>query len=304
MRELNWIQQLNQSIDYIEENLAGEISYERLAQIAGCSVYNFQRMFSYIAGAPLSEYIRSRRLTQAAFDILGGGDRLLDLALKYGYESQEAFSRAFRAFHGVLPSRVRDRSASPGASGEENQPPLLKSCPKLSFQITAKGEIPMKYQIKQYPAFSVAGYSYTVRQADVFTEVPAIWERVFRDGTIGRVHELFQKTDYHPSGFLGVASGRESGAEEFHYLVGVTNFVEGMAPHVPALGDMQELQIPAATWAVFDASGPMPEAVQRVCRSFYTEWLPASGYRVADIPVLEAYQPEEHQEVWIAVEKA
>lgn len=288
---MDWLQRLNDSIDYVEDHLTGEISRERLAQLAGCSVYNYQRMFSYIAGMPLAEYIRSRRLTLAAFDVLRGGERLLDLALRYGYESQEAFSRAFRAFHGVLPSVARTQTV------------LLKACPRLSFQITVKGETPMNYQLKQYPAFSVAGYSYPIRQADVFTEVPALWERVFRDGAIGRIHELFGRTDYHPSGILGVADGRGSDGEQFPYLIGVTNYVEGMAPHVPAPQDMQELQIPAATWAVFDAGGPMPEAVQRVHRSFYTEWLPKSGYRPADLPVLECYRPEERQEVWIAVEQ-
>ena len=105
---MDWVKNLNDAISYIEKNLAEEISYEVISKIAGCSVYNFQRMFSYIADKPLSEYIRSRRLTMAAFDLLNSTERIIDIALKYGYESQDAFTRAFKNFHGVLPSSVRN----------------------------------------------------------------------------------------------------------------------------------------------------------------------------------------------------
>ena len=100
---MDWVDKLNESINYIEENLTGDISYEVISKIAWCSVYNFQRMFSYIADKPLSEYIRNRRLTMAAFDLLNNSDRIIDISLKYGYESQDTFTRAFKNFHEVLP---------------------------------------------------------------------------------------------------------------------------------------------------------------------------------------------------------
>ena len=118
---MDWMKQLNEVMDYIDINLQSEISYDRISEIACCSIYNFQRMFSYIAQTSLSEYIRNRRLTLAAFDIIKGNERIIDVALKYGYDSQDAFSRAFRNFHGVLPSTVR------------NEPVMLKSCPKQFF---------------------------------------------------------------------------------------------------------------------------------------------------------------------------
>lgn len=133
VRKMDWVKQLNESINYIEKNLAEEISYETISKIAGCSIYNYQRMFSYIADKPLSEYIRYRRLTMAAFDLLNSTERIIDISLKYGYESQDSFTRAFKNFHGVLPSSVR------------NEIVQLKSCPKLSFQITIKGENHMNY---------------------------------------------------------------------------------------------------------------------------------------------------------------
>ncbi len=147
---MDWVKQLNEAIHYIEENLTTEISYETISKIAGCSVYNFQRMFSYIADKPLSEYIRNRRLTMAAFDLLNSTDRIIDIALKYGYESPDSFSRAFKSFHGVLPSSVRNETVQ------------LKSCPKLSFQMTIKGAYHMNYQIEQWPAFKVMGISHKV----------------------------------------------------------------------------------------------------------------------------------------------
>lgn len=210
---MDWIKQLNESISYIEENLAGEISYEAISRIAGCSIYNFQRMFSYIADKPLSEYIRSRRLTMAAFDLLNSTERIIDIALKYGYESQDAFTRAFKAFHGVLPSNVRNETVQ------------LRSCLKLSFQITIKGENHMNYQIEQWPAFKVMGISHRLKTSEAFKVVLQLWENSWKDGTMNRFIENFP--DYRPAGFLGIAEGGQWGeSEEMNYIIGVTNHVD------------------------------------------------------------------------------
>ncbi|MFD2670411.1 AraC family transcriptional regulator [Marinicrinis sediminis] len=288
---MDWVKQLNASINYIEEHLTGDISYEAIAKIAGCSVYNFQRMFSYIADKPLSEYIRSRRLTLAAFDLLNDSDRILDIAIKYGYESQDAFTRAFKNFHGVLPSRVRNESVQ------------LRSCPKLSFQITIKGENHMNYQIESYPAFKVMGISQKIETSKAFEVVPGIWEQAWKDGTMQRFIDHFP--NYRPAGFLGIAAGGQWGdSEHMQYIIGVTSDmdVEG-CKHVPAMEGMEEFEYPAATWAIFEANGELPDATQKVYKQFYSEWLPNSGYELADLPVIECYLLENEQEVWIAVEK-
>lgn len=296
---MDWIARLNEIMDYIEEHLTEEISTDAIARIAGCSTYNFQRMFSYLADVPLAEYIRNRRLTMAAFEILNGRERIIDVALRSGYESQEAFSRAFRNFHGVLPSAVRNGVVS------------LKSCPKLSFQVTVKGEYHMNYQIKQYPAFSIAGVAFPMPTAEVFQRVPVIWERSWKDGTIPRLNQqLLTKCSHQPAGFVGIAAGGDWGkAQEMEYWIGVTNFVDGSAsPRVPAPEGMKELAFPAATWVVFQAEGELPESVQNIHKHFYSEWLVNSGYQLADLPVIESYQLDEKgkefQEVWIAIRKA
>lgn len=291
VRRLDWVKQLNGAINYIEENLTGEISYETISKIAGCSVYNFQRMFTYIADKPLSEYIRNRRLTMAAFDLLNSTERIIDISLKYGYESQDSFTRAFKNFHGVLPSSVRNAIVQ------------LRSCPRISFQITIKGEDNMNYQIEQWPEFRVMGVSHKVKTSTAFEVIPHIWDSSWKDGTMKLFIENFP--DYRPSGFLGIAQGGQWGeSEEMEYIIAVTNYVDVPdCKHVPALHGMKEFAYPAATWVIFEANGQLPEAIQRVYKQFYTEWLPNSGYELADLPVIECYMQENRQEVWIAIAK-
>lgn len=289
---MDWIRQLNQVMDYIEANLQGEISYDRIAEIACCSIYNFQRMFSYIAQTPLSEYIRSRRLALAAFDVMKGDEKLIDIALNYGYDSHDAFSRAFRNFHGVLPSTARSEVV------------MLKSRPKLSFQIEVKGTEKMDYKIERWPAFKVAGIANRIKTDRAFELVPQIWDRAWKDGTMQKFMEHFP--DYRPAGFLGIAAGGQWGAsDEMDYILAVTNYVDTPGCcYVPVPAGMTEFSYPAAAWAVINADGELPKSVQDVYRKFYSEWLPKSGYRLADLPVIECYLQENRQEVWIAIEEA
>ncbi|ABX43536.1 AraC family transcriptional regulator [Lachnoclostridium phytofermentans] len=290
---MDWIKKFNEVIKYIEDNLKGEISYDTISQIAGCSIYNFQRMFSYIADKPLSEYIRNRRLTLAAFDIMNSKDRIIDISFKYGYESQDAFSRAFRSFHGVLPSAARNETVQ------------LKSCPKLSFQINIKGENYMNYQIVQFPAFKVVGITNRINTSEAFKIVPQIWENAWKDGTMNRFIELLKKTDYRPAGFLGIcADGKWGNSEEMDYILAITNHVDvPECNYVSPPDGMKEFCYPASTWVVFDADGELPSAVQKIHKQFYSEWLPNSGYELADLPVIESYMQNNHQEVWIGINK-
>ena len=166
---MDWLDGINKAMEYIEANLAGEISYDRIAQIACCSTYHFQRMFPYVSGVSLSEYIRRRRLTLAAFELQHGNIKVIDAALKYGYESPEAFSRAFKSLHGVSPVSARNIGVN------------LKAYPKMTFSISIKGDVQMKYRIKEREAFQVFG---------VYANISTDMEKAFE-----QVPQFFKKCD-------------------------------------------------------------------------------------------------------------
>lgn len=151
---MEWLERMNKALQYMEDNISSDISFEEAARIACCSSYHFQRMFSFITGVTLAEYIRHRRLTMAALELQNGSEKIIDLALKYGYESPDAFTRAFQKLHGVTPSVARE----PGVK--------LKAYPRISFQISVKGDKDMDYRIVDKPAFKVIGKGIRVSTKD------------------------------------------------------------------------------------------------------------------------------------------
>ena len=278
---MDWLEHWNKALDYLEENLDGEISLEELGRLAGCSPYHFQRMFSYLAGVPLKEYIRRRRMTRAAAD-LRAGDKVLDVALRYGYDSPTAFNRAFQAVHGLPPSQAK----RPGAR--------LKSHPPLRFAITVQGVEEMEYRIEKRGPFRVVGVSAPLNKdmGENFRLVPELWGRAAADGTIPRLAGLM---DGEPRGLLGVCDGVDSAR---YYIAAASN--------APAGEGLEEYTVPAFTWAVFPGTGDGPAAIQALERRVVAEWLPTSGYEYAEGPDVEVYLDPEctRFEVWIPVVKA
>lgn len=159
----------------------------------------------------------------------------------------------------------------------------------------------MLCKIEEWPAFSVAGKSHSLKTADAFEIVPQIWQNAWHDGTMQRLLAFFP--DYRPSGFLGIAAGGDWGrSKEMDYMLAVTNFVDVPdCRHVPAPDDMRELSFPAAAWAVVRADGDLPLAIQDAYRHFSSDWLPQSDYEPADLPVIECYMQDNRQELWISV---
>ncbi len=253
---MDWINRLNSAIGYIEEHLTEEIDYEQLAQIACCSAYHFQRMFAYMANMPLSEYIRRRRMSLAAVDLQSGEERVIDVALKYGYNSPTAFNRAFQTVHGIAPSAVKKDGVS------------VKSYPPISFKIIIQGVQEMNYRIEKKDAFRIVGVSAPLEK-DIeknFAVVPQMWQKVAVDGTVNRLVGMMN-TDV--KGVLGVsACGSE---DEWKYYIAV-------ASDMPAEEGMEEYTVPAFTWAVFSGEGICPQAIQELEQRIVTEWLPTSGY--------------------------
>ena len=249
---MEWLDRMNDALGYLEANLAGTADMEHAARLACCSVYHFGRMFSYIAGVPLSEYLRRRRMTLAAFDLQNGG-RVLDVALRYGYESPTAFNRAFQSVHGVSPSAAQ-RDGAP-----------LKAYPRISFKITVKGEAEMDYRIIKQEAFRIVG----VREPllpdfeDSFRRVPEFWGEAAASGAIPRLCLLM---DAAPKGILGVSTCMPD-AENYYYIA--------VASTRPAPEGMHEYVVPACTWAVFPGRGSMPAAMQELQKRVFRNGCPA-----------------------------
>lgn len=280
---MEWIERLNHAIDYIEEHLTEEIQYEQLGRIACCSAYHFQRMFTYMAGIPLSEYIRRRKMSLAAVDLQGGDAKIIDVAAKYGYSSPTAFNRAFQSVHGIAPSAVKSEGVS------------VKSFPPLVFKITVKGVEEMNYRIETKDAFRVIGVSQPLHRKleKNFAVVPTMWQTAATDGTVQKLAALM---DAEPMGLLGVSACGEE--EDWKYFIAVSS--------TKPAGEFEEYTVPAATWAVFAGEGTNL-SIQDLEQRIVTEWLPTSGYEYGNAPDIEVYLNPDPQnakfEVWIPVVK-
>lgn len=280
---MEWVERWNEAIRYIEAHLTEEIDYAQLGRIACCSVYHFQRMFAYLAGVPLAEYIRRRRMSLAAADLQSTGIRVIDAAAKYGYDSPTAFNRAFQAVHGLPPSAVRGGGVS------------VRSFPAIRFQVTVKGAEEMNYRIETKEAFRIVGVSVPLHK-DIeqnFAVIPQKWQQIAEDGTLQRLAGMM---DAPPMGVLGVSTCND--AEPWRYYIAVSS-------RQPT-GDLEEYTVPAATWAVFAGEGTNA-SIQELERRIVTEWLPTSGYEYGSAPDVEVYltpDPEHAKyEVWIPVVK-
>ncbi|MFD7900005.1 GyrI-like domain-containing protein [Streptomyces sp. NPDC059743] len=283
------IEGLNEAMEYIERNLDQRIEMTELARIAVTSEYHFRRMFSALAGIPLSEYIRRRRLTVAGAEVLGKGSTLLDIAVRYGYGSAESFARAFRALHGVGPGEARRTGAA------------LRSQPRMSFRLIVEGSSSMRYRVVEKPAFRVVG-----RKA----RVPLVHEgmnpalvafiRGIDQDTLRRLEEL---SDQEPRGIVGVSDKIDDSRAEGTEL----DYYHGVVTRAPAPEDMESCSVPAGTWAVFESSGEFPKALQYLWRDVYTQWFPSNPYRSVPGPEilrtrLSLDAKTADAELWIPVE--
>ena len=279
---MEWIENLNNAVNYIEEHITEDIDYAQAAKAACCSAYHFQRMFGYMAGVPLTEYIRRRRMSLAAVDLQKDESKIVDVALKYGYTSPTAFNRAFQSIHGIAPSSVRKGGIA------------LKSYPPISFKIIIKGVEEMNYRIEEKEAFRIVGVSQPLKKEieKNFTSVPQMWQKASMDGTIPRLASMMNS---QPMGLLGVSACNDE--EEWTYYIAV-------ASSLPADDSLAEYIVPASKWAIFSGSGSNL-SIQDLEQRIVTEWLPTSGYEYANAPDIEVYlnpDPANAQyEVWIPV---
>lgn len=283
---------LNRVVEYIEQHLDDEMDVASLATRLGTTEYHLRRMFSSLAGLPLSEYVRRRRMSVAAADVLGDGD-LLGIAVRYGYGSTEAFGRAFRAVHGVSPGDVR-RDGGP-----------LRSQPQLRFRLTVEGNSTMDTRIADRPTFRLIGHS---------ARVPLIHEGInpHIQAHIASLPpeehaRLKQLGDAEPSGLLQVSADVDPDYTEgtdLTYLHGVA--VDSATP-VPV--DLDTIEVPAGSWAVFRTTGAYPAALQEMWAATATDWFPSNPWRLRPGPSIVAVLERAEDfstatcELWLPVER-
>lgn len=285
--------QMNQAMGYIEEHLMDEeIDMRRVAQIAGCSEYHFRRMFSFLSGMSLGEYIRCRRLTLAGLELHNTSDKVIELALKYGYDSPDSFTRAFQAWHGTTPTEARRGHSK------------LKSFPQMTFQLTIKGGNPMEYRIIEKGPFQVAGIMkrITLIYEGVNPQMDEMWTRL----TMDDYAELKSISNTEPGGIICVSAnfseGRAEGGELDQYI--------GVATTGPVPERWEVLPVEASTWAVFTAIGEFPKTLQDTWARIYSEWFPSSGYELTGGPEIlwnegkDTTVPDYKSEIWIPVVKS
>lgn len=284
---MEWVEAISRAIEYIEEHITEELTAEAISAQVHISPFYFQKGFSLLCGFSMKEYIRNRRLALAGNELASGETKVIDVALKYGYDSPDSFTKAFTRFHGVTPSMVLKNST------------MLKSFAPLKIKISLEGGYFMDYRIVKKESFTVLGVSKRFSYENAKTEVPGFWGEHYAAGN-GK----------YVCGMFGINIDEKMGGEDFEYLIAdvynpALDIPEGFVTKV----------IPAFTWAVFPCRGAMPDALQDVNKKIFTEWLPAlKEYEFAAGYCIEMYDdPQKYSkgtndenyycEIWIPVKK-
>jgi len=302
------LERMNLAIDHVEKHMTEALDLSKLAQLTGSSTYNFQRMFSMVTGITITEYVRRRRLTLAALELQKGDVKVIDVALKYGYDSPTSFGRAFQALHGITPSEAKKSNIK------------LKAFPKMTFQITIQGVSEMNYRIVKTKPFNVFG---------IETSVTTVGEHYFQHG--GKTWEEIWETNFQNGKYAQLVSdvGEEKlpgydvmFVEEMVSVHALMNYKKiddttygymqcGFVTPESKTDGYTVVDIPEMTWAVFPTGiqswADIGSAVDEVFRKFYSEWLPTSEYEKADGPEFEMHTQftleEGNIELWMPVRK-
>jgi AraC family transcriptional regulator len=287
---MNLLAQFNEVMAYIERNLMCNIELNQISRIAGCSEYHFRRMFSFLSGMPLGEYIRRRRLSVAGILLQTEPVKVIELALQLGYESPEAFSKAFQAMHGVTPSQAKKENTG------------LKVLPPMTFQLTIRGGIEMNYRIIEKNEFYIVGFKKRITMQ--FEGINPQTDSLIHKLTPQVIAELKGLCDVEPKGILNVSANfqeRTKEGSEIDQYIGVATSKVSKGYDI--------LHVAASTWAVFKVVGTFPDAIQDTWAKIYAEWFPTSGYEMIGGPELlwnenpDMSRPDYKSEIWIPVRK-
>lgn len=297
---MEWLNKMNAAIDYIEDNLTHEIELNKIAMRACCSSYNFQRMFSFITDTTLAEYIRRRRLTAAAFELQNSSLKIIDIAMKYGYDSATSFARAFQVIHGLTPTEAKQLGVK------------LKAYPKISFQISLKGEKEMNYRIETKEAFDVFGIETisSLSGEEDYLSPSELWQKCQANGEYER---LFLNSGELPSFIAkdickihGVENYCKTGDNTFPYMLCAFKSESSKT------NGYKIVHIPAQTYVIFSSEkfqwgDNFSSILTCMQKRFYSEWLPTANYERVDGANFEVYGGTEEYgciELWFPVVKS
>ncbi|MBC8530673.1 AraC family transcriptional regulator [Gehongia tenuis] len=284
---MEWAESIGTAIEYIEAHLGEALSVKSIAKRVNLSPFYFQKGFSLLCGLTLMEYVRNRRLTLAGQELAATDGKVLDTALKYGYDSPDSFTKAFTRFHGITPSEARRKGRT------------LKSFAPLKLKIVLEGGYMMDYRIVRKAGFTVMGVAKRFKYEGAKDEIPQFWADHFAGDGGKKV-----------CGMFGVNIDEKMSGNEFEYWIADLYNPAGDIPE-----GCETVEIPPFTWAVFPSDGPMPESLQAVNRKIFSEWLPAAkDYKFAAGYCIEMYAaPDQypngtrdenyHSEIWIPIEQ-
>lgn len=275
-----WNEGIANAITYIEDHLTEEIDISEIADKAYVSSFYFQKIFNVLCGFTVGDYIRNRRLTLAAQELCSTDIKVIDVAMKYGYHSPDSFARAFTKFHGISPSKAREKGSK------------LNSFAPLKIKLTLEGGTMLEYKIEKKEQFTVMGRLRKFNTESSYTEIPKFW----RDHMESDESKVV-------CGMYGICM--DSDGQNFDYLI-----ADNYMPTNEILEGYETKVIPAGTWAIFPCRGALPEALQVVNTKIWSEWLPSCrAYKLAGNYNIEMYTPpcenpdDDYNEIWIPVEK-
>ena len=292
---MDWITGIQRAINYMEAHIMESIDYEEAAKQAYSSSFHFQRVFGILCGFTMGDYIRMRRLSMAGKELSSSGIRVIDAALKYGYDSPESFSRAFTRFHGVSPSQAKQGGV------------VLKSFSPLFVKLILDGGNMINYRIETKDAFQlVCKKLRTPYETEMTSEqiITRFWQECVADGTTFALGKYISEKDIFKNCIVGASFGKDTTDAEFPYAIGA----HYNGTPITDVGLKVE-EIPAHTYVVFTCIGKMPETFVKLYQQIYSEFFPTSEYQPCGGTDFEAYpsadvtDPYYTCEIWVAVEK-
>ena len=269
-------------MDYLEQQLTGEVDMKRFQQLSGYSYPLFSRLFSILADMTLAEYLRNRRLSEAVTDLREGSEKVIDIAMKYGYESADAFSAAFKKFHGATPSEVRNGKP-------------YRIFPRLQLSLKITGGKNMDIQIQKKPAFTVAG---VLLEAIDNSKCPSAWEKLYNNHSLESLENLGSGQSF------GICSDVKEG-EIINYMAAYDVTDKTKAEEL----GLSIKDVPAAEYAIVPVKGPIPASIHNAWKYVLEVFFPETGYRHSGASDFEVYtegdmsSPDYQMELWIPVIK-